>query len=121
MRAVRPLVTDPYITLVAYGEGKLAYFDMRKYALLLPPDPSPPPVIYLHHFHSFTHTFSPTASFQDIEIYSGTAGITGMRITNNAVMYSVNHSFLYKYPRPSCSSHTVAPQAPPFIDQKDMN
>eukprot|EP00026_Physarum_polycephalum_P008312 Phypoly_transcript_08394.p1 GENE.Phypoly_transcript_08394~~Phypoly_transcript_08394.p1 ORF type:complete len:406 (+),score=40.04 Phypoly_transcript_08394:255-1472(+) len=68
VRAIRPHDTNPMITSVAYGEGFVSIFDLRK----------------------------PSESLECFNV-DATEQVTGMKITADSVLYSVNHLTLYKY------------------------
>lgn len=76
VRAVRPHDTNPFITTVGYGEGFVSIFDLRKP-------------------HESIETFNVEAEH-----------VTGMKITADSILYSVEHLSLYKYCLKTHTSNT---------------
>jgi WD40 repeat protein len=68
VRALRPHDSNPFVTTIAYGEGSVAIFDLRK----------------------------PSEAVESFTIDEA-ENVTGMKITADSILYSTNHLALYKY------------------------
>lgn len=69
VRTAKPLPSNSSVITVASGNGRVSYFDIR-------------------------NTSQP---FEQLTVFGGVESVTGMKIIANAVLYSVNHTYLYKY------------------------
>lgn len=69
VRGIRPLDSSSPISIVVSGNGFVSYFDIR----------------------------NPQTPVEEFNVEPPEGGITGMKITADSVLYSVNHLNLYKY------------------------